>query len=59
MLGPTSPSRDAQVNNGIFYALLPGMTITFIGIWFFTMDALGMLDPQTKQLLDAVKGKGI
>ncbi|CAE7945960.1 DJP1 [Symbiodinium sp. KB8] len=49
---------DQSVNNGIFYALLPGMAVTVIGIWFFAMDALGMLDPQTKQLLDAVKGKG-
>ena len=51
--------HSVQAKNGIFYALLPGLAITVIGISFFIMDALGMLDPQTKQMLDAVKGKGV
>ncbi|CAK9048116.1 unnamed protein product [Durusdinium trenchii] len=50
---------DQSVKNGIFYALLPGILTSVIGITFFTIDSLGMLDPETKQMLDAVKGKGI
>ncbi|CAL1131049.1 unnamed protein product [Cladocopium goreaui] len=33
---------DQSVKNGIFYALLPGITISLIGIAFFAMDSLNI-----------------
>ena len=49
---------DQSVKNGIFYALLPGLTIFVIGVAFVLIDTLGMLDPETQQILNAVKNKG-
>jgi hypothetical protein len=61
-LGPlpgfSATSWTAEVKNGIFYALLPGITISLIGIAFFAMDSLNILDPETKSMLNAVQNKG-
>lgn len=54
----TSSAFTAEVKNGIFYALLPGLTIFVIGVAFVLIDTLGMLDPETQQMLNAVKNKG-
>lgn len=39
--------------------LLPGLSISTIGIAFVAMDSLGVLDPETKRMLDAVRGAGV
>ncbi|CAE8619257.1 unnamed protein product [Polarella glacialis] len=48
--------KEMSTNNGIFFALLPGIVIIVLGVGYLISDFLGLLDPQTKEMVKLIKG---
>lgn len=50
-----SLKKQVNIKTGVFYTLLPGIIIAVLAGIYFVSDALGVADPETKQMLAIIQ----